>query len=273
MKKVLIIALILITGVGIYGFLINPSGYIMNEENIYITDLEDSFDNFKIVQLSDTLITSSKDIKKLENITNDINELEPDIIVFTGDLISNSYTPSDEEIETIAEYLNNLECTLYKYAVMGDNDEEQIEIFQSIMNSANFTILDNESIYLFYEGNMPIKITGITNLDNLLKALTIEDDLDTTLNLVLTHYPDYLDTLAEQDIDVILAGHSLKGQIRIPFYGGLIKKDKATNYLNDYYELNNTVMYVSGGIGTENIKFRLFNKPEINLYILKKNTL
>ena len=69
--------------------------------------------------------------------------------------------------------------------------------------------------------------------------------------------------------DLILAGHSLKGQIIIPFFGGLLKKDGANKYTSDYYKHNNTLMYVSGGIGTETISMRLFNTPEINLYTFK----
>ena len=91
--------------------------------------------------------------------------------------------------------------------------------------------------------------------------------------IVLTHYPDYIDTIANYNVDLVLAGHSLLGQIRIPFFGGVIKKDNATKYLDSYYMVNNTKIFVSAGLGTDNnFKFRLFNKPTINLYRLNKES-
>lgn len=269
MKKIIFIFIAIIFLIGMYGYFIDTKGFKIIERQVGITELKDNFDGFKIVQFSDLLIGSTKSTKDLEDIVKAINDNKPDIIVFTGDLFSDNYNPSKDEITEIKKYFNKLECTLYKYAVMGDNDLEKIDVFQEIMIDTNFKILDNESTYLFYKGNDPIKITGITNTDDIPKALEINDNITPTLNLVLTHYPDYIQNLNSYDIDLILAGHSLLGQIRIPFSSGLLKKDNASKYLDYYYEENNTKMYVSGGLGTEKIKFRLFNKPEINVYRLK----
>ncbi len=153
---------------------------------------------------------------------------------------------------------------------MGDNDLDKIEVFQDIMKSSEFIILDNESNYLFYKDNTPLKITGITSLDNVEKALQISDELETNKTIVITHYPDYVDTLSNHNIDIVLAGHSLQGQVKIPFVGGIIKKTWAKKYLGSYYQVQNTKLYVSSGLGTEGIQFRLFNKPEVNLYRLNK---
>ena len=168
----------------------------------------------------------------------------------------------------LKELLKNMDCTLYKYAVIGDNDE--INKYSEIMNDAQFKILDNESNYIFYKDVNPIKITGLTNLDNVSKAISIDDNLDTTFNLVITHYPDYFETLKNDDIDVMLAGHSLNGLVVLPFYGGIISTDWSKKYKYGSYEENNSKLFISGGIGTPKIEFRLFNKPEINLYSLQK---
>ena len=161
-----------------------------------------------------------------------------------------------------------MDCTLYKYAVIGDNDE--INKYSEIMNDAQFKILDNESNYIFYKDVNPIKITGLTNLDNVSKAISIDDNLVTTFNLVITHYPDYFETLKNDDIDVMLAGHSLNGLVVLPFYGGIISTEWSKKYKYGSYEENNSKLFISGGIGTPKIEFRLFNKPEINLYSLQK---
>lgn len=267
MKKVLIAMIILLSFVLIDGFFINPNGFKIVEKKIYVDNLPESFENFKILQISDLLISNKKDISRLKNIKTKTNERKPDIIVFTGDLINSKNDLTDNDINDIIEILKSLECNLYKYSVIGDNDQKNIDLFNKIMNNSGFKILDNESTYLFYKDINPIKITGINTID--VKTVETNEELTPIFNLVLMHYPDYADNLSF-DNAVALSGHSLKGKIRIPFYGGIIKKDGAKKYIDDYYEIGTNKLYVSGGIGTENVKFRFNNKPEINFYRLEK---
>lgn len=267
MKKVLIAMIILLSFVLIDGFFINPNGFKIIEKKIYVDNLPESFEDFKILQISDLLISNKKDISRLKNIKTKTNERKPDIIVFTGDLINSKNDLTDNDINDIIEILKSLECNLYKYSVIGDNDQKNIDLFNKIMNNSGFKILDNESTYLFYKDINPIKITGINTID--VKTVETNEELTPIFNLVLMHYPDYADNLSF-DNAIALSGHSLKGKIRIPFYGGIIKKDGAKKYIDDYYEIDTNKLYVSGGIGTENVKFRFNNKPEINFYRLEK---
>lgn len=265
MKKIIIFLIVLLIGILLYAHFIETKNFKITEQSIQ-ANISESFNGFKIVQFSDLLIASTKTIDDLEEIVNEINNLKPDIIVFTGDLIKKDYDIKDNEIEKIKELLKNLNCTLYKYATIGDNDQEN---YKEIMTDSDFIILDNESNYIFYQDITPIKITGITDVSELEKALSISDDLDASYNIVITHQPDNIEILATYDIDLVLAGHSLLGQIRLPFIGGIIKKDGATKYIDNYYKVNDTIMYVSSGLGIDNnYYFRLFNKPEINLYRL-----
>ena len=267
MKKVLIAMIILLSFVLIDGFFINPNGFKIIEKMIYVDNLPESFEDFKILQISDLLISNKKDISRLKNIKTKTNERKPDIIVFTGDLINSKNDLTDNDINDIIDILKSLECNLYKYSVIGDNDQKNIDLFNKIMNNSGFKILDNESTYLFYKDINPIKITGINTID--VKTVETNEELTPIFNLVLMHYPDYADNLSF-DNAVALSGHSLKGKIRIPFYGGIIKKDGAKKYIDDYYEIGTNKLYVSGGIGAENVKFRFNNKPEINFYRLEK---
>lgn len=267
MKKVLIAIIILLSFVLIDGFFINPNGFKIIEKKIYVDNLPESFEDFKILQISDLLISNKKDINRLKNIKAKSNERKPDIIVFTGDLINSKNDLTDNDINDIFDILKSLECNLYKYSVIGDNDQKNIDLFNKIMNNSDFKILDNESTYLFYKDINPIKITGINTID--VKTVETNEELTPIFNLVLMHYPDYADNLSF-DNAIALSGHSLKGKIRIPFYGGIIKKDGAKKYIDDYYEIGTNKLYVSGGIGTENVKFRFNNKPEINFYRLEK---
>ena len=272
MKKFLLILVILIVLLGIYSRFINTSGFKVVEETIAIENLPDAFNDFKIVQFSDLLIGSTKTVADLEDIVREINKLNPDIIVFTGDLISKNYNISEDEVNQLKEYLNSLEFILYKYAIIGYNDDANIDLYKEIINDSDFLLLDDASTYIFYGDVKPIKLTGLSDINELNNALTMSDNLETVYNILLTHEPDNITTIADADVDLVIAGHSLLGQIRIPFLGGIIKKDGARTYIDNYYTINNTTMYVSSGLGTDNnINFRLLNKPEISLYrIIKK---
>ena len=63
-----------------------------------------------------------------------------------------------------------------------------------------------------------------------------------------------------------MSGQNLNGQIRIPYYGALINHNE---YTNEYYNLNDIDIFITGGIGTNNIPLRLFNHPSINFYRLR----
>ena len=69
--------------------------------------------------------------------------------------------------------------------------------------------------------------------------LNNEEDITPSFTIGLLHKPDEFEKLKNYDIDVILAGHSLGGQLRLPFWGENIKKDGASVYTNDYYNENN----------------------------------
>ena len=114
LKKVLIAMIILLSFVLIDGFFINPNGFKIIEKMIYVDNLPESFEDFKILQISDLLISNKKDISRLKNIKTKTNERKPDIIVFTGDLINSKNDLTDNDINDIIEILKSLECNLYK---------------------------------------------------------------------------------------------------------------------------------------------------------------
>lgn len=269
MKKILCGLILFIIIIFIYARYINTNGFKIIDNTIKIENLPKELNGFKIIQLSDVLLGSTTNLNELEDIVNSVNKLNPEIIVFTGDLIAKDKKLTNKEVETLKEILKNLNCKLYKYAIIGDNDQSNIQLYKEIINDSGFTLLDDKSTYIFYKSKTPIKLTGITNSNNIEKALYLEENYETIYNIALTHYPDNIENISNYDVDLILAGHSLQGQIKIPFIGGIIKKDGAQTYIGDYYKINKTEMYISGGIGTDNnFNFRFNNKPQINVYRL-----
>lgn len=270
MKKVIIPTVLIIVCILVYSFFINPYQFKINEYTIYSSKITENFDGFKITHFSDVLLGSTTTMKEFEKIIEEIKETNPDIIIFTGDLFHQNYEVSRDEKRKIKDLLLSLNCNLYKYAIIGDNDKENLNLYKEIMSDANFQILDNTSTYLFYKDIDPILITGITDSENLQSAYKGEEGITPTLRITLTHYPDYFDSINPADTDLIFAGHSLGGQIRLPFFGGTIKKEGAKTYIDTFYEIEDSKMYVSNGLGTEKYPVRTMNTPSINIYRLVK---
>ncbi len=263
MRKLFFILIIILFIIGLYARYIEPNNFKINEISIK-ENVPDSFKNLKIVHFSDTLINEEYSINDFENLTNTINKQNPDIIFFTGDLIDSTYKLSDKEIESVTNSLKNLEVSLYKFSIYGDNDLKNDKLYKDIMEKSNFNLLNNKTFNLFYKDNTPITITGITNLTDIQNSYLTDIDTTNSVNLTLTHYPDNFDDLLSANI--VFAGHSLGGYINLPFMGQIKQRSNASLYFEKYYNINNRQLFTSNGMGTEKYHFRFLNKPSINIY-------
>lgn len=228
-----------------------------NEYIIRNTKIPASFHGIKIVHLSDILYGSTIDKNDLDSLKNEITLINPDIIVFTGDLIIDDYSVNHEEIEYLKIFFNDINAQLGKYAVSGEMDNSTFDL---IMNDTDFTILNNESRLIYNKENTPIMLVGL-NVNNI-NPLTVTTDVN-KFTISLIHNYDYYNDF-QITSDVVLAGHNLSGEIRFPFTNGLLGDNK---YNERYYHINNTEVHISNGLGSIH-KMRLFNHPSINVYRL-----
>ena len=268
MRRFILIIFIILVCVVLYGTYINTGSLETNEYFIESNKLPESYDGFKIIHISDILFDEKTNTNQLDSMVKSINDIKPDIIVFTGDLINKNYKASKKDIKYLTNAFNKLDSSLYKYAIVGDNDKKTLGDYKNILNNSNFILLDDTYQYLFYKDINPIKIIGLTNIKSINDLLENEENIIPSYNIVLTHYSDTFKDLKDYDIDLVLAGNSLGGQIRVPFMGGIIKKKGSKIYIDSYYEENSKKLYVSNGIGTEKYHLRTFNTPSINLYRL-----
>ena len=276
--KIVIPILLFIIGFILYARFISTSFLVVREYKVTSSNLPTNFTGFKIIQFSDLYYGSTIKHNDLEKIVDKINELKPDLIVFTGDLIDPNYTLKNDEQDTITNLLKSMNATVGKYAIKGNNDINNV-FFESILLGSDFKLLDNESDLIYYQNQTPILLVGISTLyqgkNNIEKAFQNRNS-NTYYTITLTHEPDQIQNiLNSQKVDMALAGHSLNGQIRLPQIGALIHPSGANIYPNEHYTIqtNNvtTELFVSGGLGTNTIPFRLFNHPNINLYRLYKS--
>lgn len=249
--KIISIILVTIFSLLCYSLFIGAKYLIVKEFKVTSSELPNSFHGIKIVQFSDLLYPSFNE-KDLDNLKNKINEINPDIIVFTGNIKRLDYELTKNDINILTNFFNSLKSNIKNYAIYGENDKNIDNIIDN-----NFIILDNSENTIYNKEIESIKIIGFNTLVNL---DAVKND---TYSICLVNNPDNYDKI--KDIcNLTLAGNTLGGEIKIPFYKGIFTNNK---YYKDYYQEYN--MYISNGIGN-NYKVRLFNHPSISLYRLNK---
>ena len=275
--KFIIIFILIIAAILLYSRFIATKGLATKEYKITSSSIQDNFHGFKIVHISDVHYGRTTDKKDLNNMVKEVNLLKPDIVVLTGDLIDKDTNLDDILKGEISEALNSINANVGKYAISGNHDNNFSE-WESIINDGGFKNLNDTYELIYNDGYTPILLAGLSsNLNNQIditerynKILEYSnnENIKELYKILLIHEPDYINNIDYSNFNLILAGHSHNGQVRLPFIGGIILPNGAKKYYKEHYKINNTDLYISSGIGTSGISFRLFNKPSINFYRL-----
>jgi predicted MPP superfamily phosphohydrolase len=257
-----------------YANRIEPNLLDINNQQMQHPFIPRSFDGIKIVQFSDTHLGFQYNLNQFEKLVKKINNLKPDLIFFTGDLIDepNKYP----EINQLVPILQQLKAPLGQYCIFGNHDHGGYgsDIYRNIMETANFTVLLNESKPIKLKNGSKIYLIGIDD------AMLGQPDLKLALNqvpnnmfkLLLSHAPDLAETAVQYQIHWQLSGHSHGGQVKIPFVGALVTPPFARVYTEGLYTIGESsplTLYVNRGIGTTRLPFRFMARPELTIFTLK----
>lgn len=260
----------------IYGRYVGTNGLKINEYSIENENVPSSFDGFTIVHFSDMELGSTFNISDLDNMVESINKQKPDIVVFTGDVVSSSYNLSDDETSIVKEKLSQIDPLIGKYSVRGDDDVEK-PYYENIILASGFKDLTNAYELIYYKGLTPIVLYG---LDSLLKGSqnldtafsypgTLEDTTYmATYRILLAHEPDTIENVSAYNISLMLSGHSHNSELNIPYLKDYYNIKGATKYYNESYKVSGTELFISSGLGTSKFNVRLFSKPSISIFRL-----
>lgn len=238
--------------------------------------IPESFNETTIVYFSDIHYNKFMDNKRLLPFIETIQQLEPDVILFGGDLYDHpSVTlPSTKTILELTQLLDSLHAPLGKYAVLGNHDHESSKtssIVKQTLTDGGFDVLVNQEAKLYNRNQDYISIVGIDSQLNgnpdIESAFSNHDDKAFTI--VLSHTPDLIDQLDSKHVDWQLSGHTHGGQIALPFIGPLLKVPYGKNHTKKVQIVNNIQLSISNGIGTTRFDMRLFANPQIHYYTLK----
>lgn len=272
----------------VYGIAIGRFNYQVNKQTLYFDNLPESFDGFRILQISDWHIGSfNGHYNRVSESIELINRQHADLILFTGDLVNNVATEAKEFIPL----LQKLRAPSGVYSILGNHDygeyvqwdrvedhEKNMADLFSYEAEAGWKLLRNESVIL-KRGVDSIGLAGVENWG--LPPFPQYGDLDKALEkiktlkfkILMSHDPTHWDAevRSKSDVDLTLSGHTHAMQFginlpglkwspikwRYPRWAGLYKEGK--QYL-----------YVNVGIGYIAFPGRVGFLPEITVFELKK---
>jgi len=192
----------------------------------------------------------------LRRVVDRINALDPQFVCFTGDLIEHA-----DDLPAALEQLDHIACPIF--AVPGNHDWHSRASFADIdaaLKRRRGRWLRDETVTI-HAPTGTIAIHGATGHHR--RPPTPQPDADR--NILLCHYPDIADATAGARFDLILAGHSHGGQVRLPFIGPIIRTNRLGPYDWGLYDSPAGPLYVTCGLGTYALPVRFFCRPEIIL--------
>ena len=253
-------------------------------------NLPEKFNGLKIIQISDFHMGSLLNhVSFVEEAVDKINSLNPDLILFTGDLVNNLAT----ELDNFLPILSRLKSKYGNYSVLGNHDygeyihwkspSEQIANLEKLKDNqrnVGFDLLLNENRKVKIE-NEEIELIGVENwglppfpqYGDLNKALANVND--ESFKILMSHDPTHWDeqVLNSTNIDLTLSGHTHGAQfgIEIPGWRWSPVNVRYKRWGGLYTE-NNQHLYVNTGIGFIGFPGRIGMPPEITLIELESKT-
>jgi uncharacterized protein len=272
---------------GIFGLLIGKYMYKVNEVKLKSSKLPRSLSGLRVVQISDFHAGSFDWFDQVKEGLQMINDLKPDIIVFTGDLVNNRA----QEVLPFQKLWTNLNAKHGKFAVLGNHDygdyipwekegerEENLNIMKRFYEETGFKLLLNEHETIDVNGEK-LAIVGVENwgtgrfpqYGDLPKALNgLDED---TYKILLSHDPDHwkfeVKSFASR-IDLTLSGHTHGAQfgVPIPFMGKWSPASWRYDYWRGLYQEKDRNLYVNTGFGFLGYPGRINMAPEITLFTI-----
>ena len=247
------------------------TGLVLTTYPITNSKIPKEFHGFRIAQIADLHNTEFGEGNS--TLLELLRDSAPDIIVFTGDQVDTRRKNIDIVLDFVKEAVQIAPC----YLVTGNHEGNIVEIAQlnTELLSAGVILMENHTLEL-QRNNAKLTLIGLADPTMDRRFLTIgpERSIDDTLtyltwdeesySILLAHHPEYLDIYSNHNVDLVLSGHAHGGQIRIGS-SGIIAPNQGLfpEYDAGRYELKNTTMVLSRGLGNSLFPWRINNPPEL----------
>jgi predicted MPP superfamily phosphohydrolase len=230
--------------------------------------LSEAWRGTRVVQLTDLHLepfTTAADITRAVNLA---NSLEPDLILITGDFMTKEWQP----VAALAELLSDLRAPLGIYGCLGNHDHwHRPDAIQKELERRQIGILRNEGTVLLRHGQ-PMFLAGVDsawggapNFGKATAAHRLGDPL-----LLMVHEPDFaLQVVPTGRVSAQLSGHTHGGQVRVPGFSPPFLPKLGKRFAAGSYDVGDTSLYVSRGIGCIGLPLRFASAPEVTLHVLE----
>ena len=263
----------------IYSFMIEPQLIKLEKYEIPIYRLEQISEDIRLIHLSD--LHMEYITKREKRAIKNINDLSPDLILFTGDFINTSFQNDTRSYSDINNFFNQLNARYGIFVVSGSPSVDLKLSTQSVLTESNIVFIDDQckviEINQFKLGLIGLSCSHQPQNDySRLKELIQSTDFETDFNILLYHSPDISPLLNDLPIDLQIAGHTHGGQVKIPFVGPIYTSSLyGLKFSSGAYLVNGkTKLIISRGIGLEGQaapRVRFLSPPEIGLITLESN--
>jgi len=192
----------------------------------------------------------------VQSVVNTINALKPDFVCFGGDLIEDrGFVPEALDI------LSGIQAPIY--GVPGNHDywsRADFRPYQECFAANGGAWLMND--YRDLAGGR-MRLIGLACNRYAEPPLPLKPGAK---NIVLMHYPAWVKKFADQRCDLLLAGHSHGGQVRLPGFGSFVVPFNVDQYDMGRFETKAGPLYVNPGIGWFYLKVRFNCRPEVTVF-------
>src|SRR4030042_6062273 len=240
------------------------------------SNLGEALNGLKVAHLSDLHIRRLGE--KEEKILEIIKKERPDLIFITGDFIG-----FEGPYESALSFFQQLSPTMGTYAVLGNTEYSNENGSCALCHrGGSKNLKETQTPDILRNTSVPLNING-----KLLNLIGVDDPVDKksdlkialkgvspeTPSILLAHSPELFEEASSSGIDLLLCGHNHGGQI---FLAGLLRKilplDPSLEFLDGFFQKGGMLMYVSRGIGTSFLPFRLGPKPDITFFKFTNDT-
>ena len=269
--------LLVLTALLAAGFLLWGNCSLQTTETALVSPaLPPAFDGLRIVELAD--LHGRVFGRGSRRLLAAVRRAEPDLICIDGDLFD-----EHTDLAMLPPLLRGLCAIAPVYYVTG-NHEWRVPGLRDIlaqMRACGVTVLQDDWRVL-RRGEDALVLAGTDDpcgpAERKTPAELIADIRaeagEAAFLLLLTHRNDQLPQWSALGVQAVLAGHCHGGVVRLPFVGGLFGTDRRLFPAWDagLYRQGETALYVSRGLGYTNVHFRLFNRPEVAVIVLRRGS-
>jgi uncharacterized protein len=261
--------LVAVSATSAYASLVEPVNYELSETDILVRDLPQSFDGFRIVQVTDIHHSRIVSLEEVRRVVEVARRARPDLVALTGDYT----TMYRRYIEPCAEALSKLEAPEGIWAVLGNHDHyTDAQLTTRALEKARINVLNNANT-LIRRGADVLQLAGVDDWSwgrtDWARAFYGMDRKRPSV--LLSHQPRVLDFAETHGVSLILSGHTHGGQVSLPLIGAPARFISAEmKYARGLFEKNGTQLYVSRGTGMIGLPLRFGARPEVAVLRLRR---